>query len=301
MASQREARRIREEEEEKRKRSGPNWGNIILGAASAYLTAGLAPMALGAAASLAPTASNVLMAIKGGVDATSAQTPEAAAMGGIAAGATPTVNKWAQNEAFNATKEAQEKTVAAAEAARREWEKLPENVKYLAKGVSFDDTGKRSYTYENPDTKAKIAKIAAQTAAEKAAAADVLNQNRVSAMKNTGTFKYTETPESTRFNTTLPESNPSFPNDPGNPRFYTPNPPKVSAPSTTFKPSAELFAIVNEYNGKGTMPTEEDKAAMKKRYSPQEFYWLISKIKKPTKSGANTPGATSYNYGEIGE
>lgn len=233
MASQREARRIREEEEEKRKRSGPNWGNIILGAASAYLTAGLAPMALGAAASLAPTASNVLMAIKGGVDATSAQTPEAAAMGGIAAGATPTVNKWAQNEAFNATKEAQEKTVAAAEAARREWEKLPENVKYLAKGVSFDDTGKRSYTYENPDTKAKIAKIAAQTAAEKAAAADVLNQNRVSAMKNTGTFKYTETPESTRFNTTLPEPNPNFPGDQGNPRFYTPKPAAPVKPVTT--------------------------------------------------------------------
>jgi hypothetical protein len=50
--------------------------------------------------------------------------------------------------------------------------------------------------------------------------------------------------------------------------------------STTFKPSQELFEIVNGYMVAGKAPTAEDKAEMQQRYSPQEFNWVMSKFKE---------------------
>ena len=125
-----------------------------------------------------------------------------------------------------------------------------------------------------------------------------LTQDDIARMKKTGTFTYNEVSGSTKFNTMLPEKNPEFPGDVSNPRFYKPNPPKTEKTSTTFKPSDELFGVVNEYNSKGTTPTPEDVAAMKIRYSPQEVYWLLSKIKKPGKPTGSKPGG--YDFGKIG-
>lgn len=269
MARQREIRK-QKEEEERRKNEGPNWGNIILGAATAYLTAGLAPMALGAAASLAPEASTILPAISGGLKGATAKNSGEAALGGVEAGAMPTVSQWAANE-----------VAAKTEAARKLWEKQPENAKYLPKGVTMDEKGGRNYSYESPETKAKIAANVAESK-------DFLTQSQVAAKKNTGTFKYTETLGSTRFNTTLPEPNPSMPNETGNPRFYTPNP-------QTFKPTDEMFNLVNEYNNKDTTPTDPEIAEMKARYSAQQVYWMLSKIKKP-KTKPTKPNTTGNSY-----
>jgi len=280
MARQREIRK-QKEEEERRKNEGPNWGNIILGAATAYLTAGLAPMALGAAASLAPEASTILPAISGGLKGATAKNSGEAALGGVKAGAMPTVSQWAANE-----------VAAKTEAARKLWEKQPENAKYLPKGVTMDEKGGRNYSYENLETKAKIAANVAESK-------DFLTQSQVAAKKNTGTFKYTETLGSTRFNTTLPEPNPSMPNETGNPRFYTPNPQKPVAPAkpqtTTFKPTDEMFNLVNEYNNKDTTPTDPEIAEMKARYSAQQVYWMLSKIKKP-KTKPTKPNTTGNSY-----
>lgn len=81
-------------EEEKLRNTGPNWGNILLGAASAYLTAGLAPALVGGAASLAANPTTVIAGIKGAAEGYGSKSGEEAAIKGTVQGITPTIETW---------------------------------------------------------------------------------------------------------------------------------------------------------------------------------------------------------------
>jgi hypothetical protein len=223
MARSAEARKKKEEEEANKGKV--DWGGVLLGAAAAWATAGLAPMLLGGAAALAPTATTILPAIAGGIKGASAKSMGEAALSGVETGAAPTATKWAADTAN-----------AAGEAARLAWEAKPENKKYLPKTATYGEKGP-AYAYENPA-------VATAKEIEK----DKLDQAKVASMKKAGTFSYTERPGSTRFNTTLPEANPSMPAEAGNPRFYTPTKVAAKGSSTSFRPTDELFSIANEYN-----------------------------------------------------
>jgi len=135
-----------------------------------------------------------------------------------------------------------------------------EKAGYKGKTAKVDDKGKISYDYENP----------ALTATK-----ERLTPYQVVEMKKSGEFRL----ESPKGQTGWSE----FTLSDGTKRVWKPNPPKVTGTSTTFKPSQELFDVVNAYNTQGTTPTDQDIKEIKSRYSPQETYWLLSKIKKSSK------------------
>lgn len=130
------ARREAWEEEKRRREASGGIDKILLGAATAYLTAGLAPALLGGAVALAPAAETVIPAVMGGIKGASAKTAEEAAVGGVETGITPTATKWTKDTARAMT-----------EATRKAWEERPENKKYLPKTVTSGEAG-MTYTYE---------------------------------------------------------------------------------------------------------------------------------------------------------
>ncbi len=131
--------RKQKEEEERKKNEGPSLGNMLLGAATAYLTAGLAPALIGgvSAVSLAPSATNVIAGIKGAAEGMGAKSGEEAAIKGTVKGIEPTVETWAAKE-----------TMARSEAAKKLWEE--KNPQMQLTTTKFDEKGNPNYEYKDP-------------------------------------------------------------------------------------------------------------------------------------------------------